>query len=40
MAGGLPLADVRALAIGGPAPPRLYAGTAGESVWSIALRDG
>lgn len=33
---GLPLEDVRSLAIGGT-PPRLYAGTAGTSVWSIDL---
>ena len=34
---GLPLADVRALSVAGPAPGRLYAGTAGTSVWSIEL---
>jgi photosystem II stability/assembly factor-like uncharacterized protein len=33
---GLPNTDVRALAIGG-SPPRLYAGIAGGSVWSIEL---
>jgi photosystem II stability/assembly factor-like uncharacterized protein len=34
---GLAVRDVRALAIAGPPPARLYAGTAGGSVWSTEL---
>ncbi len=34
---GLRHTDVRSLAISGPAPARLYAGTAGGSLWSIEL---